>query len=119
MSLYQLLKENKADQFEDAVESILKEQIAEQFPDLIEAAVMRVNRIRNGKIQRNRRVAADPNYTIRSGRLTRISPIERRRRQLSQRLASRKRRSKIAVALRKRKISLMRRKAFGGVNVKG
>lgn len=113
MNTITLLQENKLFSYEEALTSLLEQTIADELPSFMEAAIKRVNRIRNGKIQRNRRVATDKNYTLRGGRLVRISPVERRHRQLSQRLASRKRRAKMSVALRKRKISLMRRKAFG------
>lgn len=111
-----LLLENKLFSYEEAMAALLEEVVAEELPAFMEAALKRVNRIRNGKVQRNRRVSVDKNYTLRNGRLVRISPLERRHRQLSQRLAAKKRKSKLSVALRRRKISLMRRKALGGTD---
>lgn len=51
--------------------------------------------------------------TIRGGKLTRMSPAERRRRKLGQRKGKIKRRAKMARALMKRRRSLQRRKSLG------
>jgi len=70
-------------------------------------------RIRGGKVQRRKMVSAVKGYTIRSGKLTRMSSAERMRRRVAQRKAKIKRKAKAARALIKRKRSLRRRKSIG------
>jgi len=70
-------------------------------------------RIRGGKVQRRKKLSAVKGYTIRGGKLTRMSPQERRHRKMAARRAKVKRRGKLRQALRKRKMSLRRRKAMG------
>ena len=70
-------------------------------------------RIRGGKIQRRKKVSNVPGMTIRDGKLTRMSPAERRRRKMGARKAKIKARAKRSQALRKRKLSLMKRKRLG------
>jgi len=89
--------------------------------DLVtEANVMRMGRtklvkvrIRKGKIQRRKRLSAVKGYTIRGGKLTRMSPLERRHRKMSARRSKFKRRDKLRQSLRKRRISLRKRTALG------
>lgn len=70
-------------------------------------------RIRNGKVQRRKKVSNVSGYTLRSGQLTKMSPAERRKRKLGARRAKIKRRAKMSRSLMKRKKSLMRRKSMG------
>lgn len=70
-------------------------------------------RIRGGKVQRRKKVSTVQGMTVRGGKLTRMSPAERRRRKMGQRRGKMKRRSKLTRTLMKRKRSLMRRKALG------
>ena len=70
-------------------------------------------RIRGGKIQRRKRVSNVPGFTLRGGKLTRMSASERRRRKLGARVAARKTRQKHSQSLRKRKLSLMKRSRLG------
>jgi hypothetical protein len=70
-------------------------------------------RIRKGKVQRRVKKSSVAGFTIRGGRLVRMSPLERRRRKLAARRSKFKRRSKLKQALRKRALSLRRRKAMG------
>ena len=70
-------------------------------------------RIRGGKIQRRKKVSNVPGMTLRGGKLTRMSPTERRNRKLGARKAARKERGKRAQILRKRKLSMMKRKRLG------
>jgi hypothetical protein len=70
-------------------------------------------RIRNGKVQRRKKVSNVSGYTIRAGKLTKMSPAERRKRKLGARRGKIKRRAKLNRALMKRKRSLMRRKSMG------
>ena len=66
-------------------------------------------RIRNGKVQRRKKVSNVPGMTFRGGKLKRMSAAERRHRKL----AARKDRGKKTQILRRRKMSLMKRKRLG------
>jgi hypothetical protein len=70
-------------------------------------------RVRGGKVQRRKVVSGVKGYTIRGGKLTRMSAAERLRRRIAQRKGKVKRRAKLARALIKRKRSLRRRKSLG------
>jgi hypothetical protein len=70
-------------------------------------------RIRGGKIQRRIRSSAVSGYTMRGGRMTRMSALERRNRKMAARRSKFKRRAKLGQALRKRRMSLRKRKAMG------
>ena len=70
-------------------------------------------RIRAGKVQRRKKFSTVKGYTIRGGRVVRMSPQERRNRKMGARRAKIKLRSKKNIILRKRKISLRKRKAMG------
>jgi hypothetical protein len=70
-------------------------------------------RIRGGKIQRRKKVSNVPGMTFRGGKLTRMSPAERRRRKMGQRKGKMKRRAKMVRALMKRRRSLQKRRTLG------
>lgn len=70
-------------------------------------------RIRAGKVQRRKKLSAVKGYTIRGGKMIRMSAQERRHRKMAARRAKFKRRAKMQQSLRKRKRSLMRRRALG------
>jgi hypothetical protein len=70
-------------------------------------------RIRGGKIQRRKKVSNVAGMTLRGGKLTRMSPSERRRRKLGAKKAARKSRAKKSQMLRKRRMSLMKRSRLG------
>lgn len=70
-------------------------------------------RIRGGKIQRRRKVSNVPGMTFRGGKLTRMSPTERRRRKMGARRGKIKRKAKMSRALMKRKRSMMKRRSMG------
>ena len=70
-------------------------------------------RVRGGKVQRRKVVSAVKGYTIRGGKLTRMTAAERLRRRISQRKGKMKRRAKMARALIKRKRSLRKRSTLG------
>jgi hypothetical protein len=90
------------------------EDIVNEEEELAEARISIVKaRIRGGKIQRRKRVSNVPGMTIRGGKLTRMSPAERRRRRLGAKRAKIKVRGKRSQILRKRKVSLMKRKRLG------
>ena len=70
-------------------------------------------RVRGGKVQRRKVVSAVKGYTIRGGKLTRMTAAERLRRRIAQRKGKMKRRAKMARALIKRKRSLRKRSTLG------
>jgi hypothetical protein len=82
----------------------------EKKDDLTEARIKIVKaRIRGGKIQRRKKVATQPGWTLRGGKLKRMSAAERRKRKLGQRRGKIKRRAKLSRTLVKRKRSLVKR----------
>jgi hypothetical protein len=114
----QLLK--RLDELADEKLIQLKLSIAEEMFELDEANVQRMGRtklirvrIRGGKVQRRKKVSAVKGYTMRGGKLTRMSAQERRKRKMGARRAKFKRRSKLSQSLRKRKRSIMKRRAMG------
>jgi len=70
-------------------------------------------RIRNGKIQRRKKLSNTKGYTLRGGRLIRMSSKERMDRRRGARKAKIKLRSKRAQILRHRKQSLRKRHQMG------
>jgi hypothetical protein len=112
---------NRINQLVDEKVSQLKMRLtAELYEKLDEANVMRMGRtklikvrVRKGKVQRRKKFSAVPGYTIRGGKLTRMLPAERRHRKMGVRRSKFKRRAKLNMSLRKRKISLRRRRAMG------
>lgn len=83
--------------------------------ELLEAARIKVVklRIRNGQVQRRKKVSNVPGFTLRGGKLQRMSPTERRRRKLGAKRAKIKRRAKIQQIVRKRARSIKQRKRLG------
>lgn len=71
-------------------------------------------RIRNGKVQRNKKVINKSGYKLVHGQPKRMSPMERRHRKISQRRGARKRKAKLSKALRKRRISIRRSNRLRG-----
>ena len=72
-------------------------------------------RIRNGKVQRRKKVSGVKGFKIKSGRLVRMSTTERLHRKRGQRRGRIKRRAKLARTLMKRARSIRRLKAMGGM----
>lgn len=70
-------------------------------------------RIRNGKVQRRKKVSNVAGYTMRGGELVKMSVHEKINRERGQRLGTVKRKAKLAQALIKRKRSLKKRKSLG------
>lgn len=70
-------------------------------------------RVRGGKVQRRKKLSAVKGFTIRKGKLVRMSPAERRKRKMGARRGKLKRKAKLARALMKRKRSLRKRAAIG------
>jgi hypothetical protein len=97
-----------------------KAKIALEMFDLEEGNIQKMGRtklvrvrIRKGKVQRRKKVSAIPGYTMRGGKMIRMSPAERRHRKMAVRKSKFKRRAKLGQALRKRKMSLRRRSSMG------
>lgn len=96
------------------VTSLAEEQNYEPLKLVSEARVRIIKaRIRNGKVQRRKKVSNVAGFTLRSGKLTRMSPAERRRRKLGAKRGKIKRRAKMTRTLMKRQRSLRRRKSMG------
>lgn len=70
-------------------------------------------RIRNGQIERRKKVSNIIGFTLRGGKLIRMSPTERRRRKLGAKRSKIKRRAKMVQTLRKRRKSIIKRKRLG------
>ena len=101
-------KITKAADYMNAVADYMSEE------ELHEARIAIVKaRIRGGKIQRRKKVSNVPGFTMRGGQLTRMSASERRRRKLGAKKAARKAKTKKTQMLRKRRMSLMKRKRLG------
>lgn len=83
------------------------EELEEQRVNIVKA------RVRGGQIERRVKTSNVPGMTIRGGQLTRMSAAERRRRKLGAMKAARKAKAKKAQSLRKRQLSLMKRKRLG------
>jgi len=117
-----LIDERIKELFEEKLEIIKNRIVAEESEKLglTETNIQKMGRtkivrvrIRAGKIQRRKKISSVPGYTIRGGRLVRMSMQERRRRKMGARRAKIKIRSKKNQILRKRNISLRKRKAMG------
>lgn len=111
------------DKLDELIEERLTEEkakIALEMFDLGEGNIQRMGRmklvrvrIRKGKVQRRKKVSAVKGFTMRGGRMIRMSPMERRHRKMAARRSKFKRRAKLGQALRKRKMSLRRRNSMG------
>jgi hypothetical protein len=117
-----LIDERIKELFEQKLEIIKQRIVSEESEKLglTEANVQKMGRtklirvrIRGGKVQRRKKFSTVPGYTIRGGKLIRMSSQERRLRKMGARRAKIKMRSKKSQILRKRKISLRKRKAMG------
>ena len=95
------------------VSEVVREIIAEANVQRMGRKKLIRARVRGGKVQRRKVVSAVKGYTIRGGKLTRMSSSERLRRRIAQRKGKVKRRAKLARALIKRKRSLRRRASLG------
>lgn len=95
------------------VSDIVREIIAEANVQKMGRKKLIRARVRGGKVQRRKVVSAVKGFTIRKGKLTRMTSAERMRRRVAQRKAKIKRKAKAARALIKRKRSLRKRKSLG------
>jgi hypothetical protein len=114
------LLENKLDELIEERLTEEKAKMALEMFDLEEGNIQRMGRmklirvrIRKGKVQRRKKVSAVAGFTMRGGRMIRMSPMERRHRKMAARRSKFKRRAKLGQALRKRKMSLRRRNSMG------
>jgi hypothetical protein len=117
-----LIDERIKELFEQKLE-IIKQRIVKEESEklkLSEANIQKLGRtkivrvrIRAGKVQRRKKFSTVPGYTIRGGKLVRMSAQERRHRKMGARRAKIKIRSKKNQILRKRNMSLRKRKAMG------
>lgn len=108
------------EQYRVRLKAMIGDSLREQDETLTEADVMKSGRIkvirrriRKGKLQRNIRKAAIKGFMIKKGKVTRIPAAQRLRMRLKARRAVIKRRAKLQQSLRKRKMSLRKRKAMG------
>ena len=126
-----ILDERLKELIENKINQIKLRMAAEMFEDcgadvdfeieeISEGNIMKMGRtkvvrirIRAGKVQRRKKLSAVPGFTIRGGRMVRMSPMERRHRKMAARRARFKRRAKMKQALRKRRISLRKRGTYG------
>jgi len=123
----EILNQRIQDLVNEKVNQVKLRLAAEMYDDfeveeeeLSEANVQRMGRtklirvrFRAGKVQRRVKKSAVPGFTIRGGKLIRMSPQERRHRKMAARRSKFKRRSKLRQALRKRTMTLRKRKAMG------
>jgi hypothetical protein len=96
-------------------EEVEPEQLDEANKNVIKQGRTKIvkARVRGGKVQRRKRLSAVKGYTIRGGKLKRMSMAERLRRKRGQRRGKIKRKAKMARALMKRKRSMRRRASLG------
>ena len=101
------------------LESMAQEWTA-SIDDLTEADVMKQGRtqlirrrIRKGKLQRNIRKSNVKGYTLKGKKLVRIGSAQRLKMKRGARRGALKRRGKMMSSLRKRKLSLRKRKTMG------
>jgi len=113
------------DKLDEKKQEIASQMFGDAIPELVfegnkksnvlkmgRTKVIRV-RVRKGKIQRRKKFSAVKGYTIRAGKLVRMMPAERRHRKIGSRRSKFKRRAKLRTSIRKRKISLRKRRAIG------
>lgn len=112
--IYDLLEEivnEKLDVLKEHIRMIL----GEGTPTTVKQGrtkIIRV-RVRGGKVQRRKKLSAVKGYTLRGGRLVRMTAKEKMKRKLGARRAKIKAKAKKARALMKRKRSLRKRTSLG------
>lgn len=101
-------------------EQVMGETFEGDSETVAEANVVRMGRallirrrIRKGKVQRNIRRPAQKGFRLKKGKVVRIPAQERMRMKLKARQAARKRKGKMQQILRKRRMSLRKRKSLG------
>ena len=112
--IYKKLNVKKAIVEEDIKKWVGAEDFDENFMELDEARFKYVKvRIRKGKIQRRKKVAAEKGYTIRGGKVIRMNAQEKRNRRISQKRGAIKRRAKKATTRLSSKKSMRKAKIAG------
>lgn len=106
------IKERLVDEIYGDYEESLDESILHNIQKIGRTKLIKI-RIRGGKVQRRKKLSAAKGYTIRNGRMVRMSTTELRNRRMGARRAKIKRRSKMNQILRKRKVSLRKRRNIG------
>jgi hypothetical protein len=103
-----------------ALKKIVAENFIEYTEELDEANVQRQGRvklirvrIRGGKVQRRVKKSAVKGFTLRGGKLKRITAMQKLKMSRVQKRAAVKRRAKKSVALQKRKRSIRKLRALG------
>lgn len=92
----------------------LTQFLNEGVEPLDEATIKYRNVVRGGRIIRRQKFSSQPGYTVRGGKLKRLSSSEHRKRVWGAKRGARKRRAKLSQILRKRAYSMRRRKfSFG------
>lgn len=86
--------------------------LQENYEHITEARFKIVNRVRNGKVQRRKKISNVKGYRFQDGRLVRMSPQEKMKRIRGQRKAKIKRKAKMARSLQRRRVSIRRRSAI-------
>jgi hypothetical protein len=123
-TIARLIFEGKLDEAKEKLLAIATEETSKIVEDykryladniLSEARfkIVRV-RIRKGKIERRKKVSTIKGYTIRNGKMKRMTPRERLKRRMGQRRGKIKRKVKTNIANMKRKRSMRRLKGLGG-----
>ena len=104
----------------ERIEQIVADKLSSLQETILEGNIQRMGRtklirvrIRKGKVQRRIKKSAVKGYTVRDGRIVRMTPMERRHRKMAARRAKFKRKSKMNQAMRKRAVSIRKRKALG------
>ena len=104
----------------ERIEQIVADKLSSLQETILEGNIQRMGRtklirvrIRKGKVQRRIKKSAVKGYTIRSGKIVRMTPMERRHRKMAARRAKFKRRAKLTQAMRKRGMAIRKRKALG------
>ena len=104
----------------ERIEQIVADKLSSLQETILEGNIQRMGRtklirvrIRKGKVQRRIKKSAVKGYTIRGGRIVRMTPLERRHRKMAARRAKFKRRAKLTQAMRKRGMAIRKRKALG------
>jgi hypothetical protein len=118
MKALSVLAERKLAVLRKVVASTVYEDTTEKIDEAMNRmrqgrTVLIRRRIRKGKLQRNIRRSAVKGFTLRRGKITRIPVARRIHMRIVQRRASRKRKAHMQQTLRKRKLSMRKRKALG------
>lgn len=96
----------------DYMSSVLDSMEGDKLDEATRIKIIKA-RIRNGQIQRRKKVSNVAGYTLRGGKMTRMTPTERRRRKLGAKRAKIKKRGKMTRILMKRRRSLQKRQRLG------